>query len=1004
MAYRTNDTKDPGNYSDSLADIVHWGTPEGTIQREYGRAIKGFSSLLSQDSVKKLRQSEMVEYIEEDAVVYLASDVASWGLDRVDQRDLPLDNKAEYLGDGTGTHIYVIDSGILYTHEEFIGRTGDGHDLIPDFVDDFGYDMDCNGHGSHVAGIAAGSTYGIAINATLHGVRAFECFGRSSKSTVIQALEWVFENAITPAVCSMSISNPEISQVENDVIRQMVNAGIVVIAAAGNDNSYACESSPASAPDAIAVGATYSDDRRYRSSNFGRCVDIFAPGGFIPSVSPTSNNATTTRSGTSMACPHMSGAAAILLGINQTFTPYEVKDILLRGATPNKVVDAHFCRLIVFFTLDTCMTRCGSIVDVNRTCQCDTECSDRGDCCEDYANLCWEQDPTCSNRCGDNPDTTFPCQCNEDCWSRQDCCQDYVILCRPKIPCDSNVTYPGALYSPYYPENYLNNQTCRILIENKFSHQTSRAALNLIFTDFNLEESSNCAHDSLIIYDGDTEASPLIGTFCGTTYPQFIHATGQHLMVIFDTNSDVTSSGFRVEMILRRDCSVSLTGSGEISSTNFPSNYNSNQLCFYTMTAAPKEHVSITFSVFDIELDYDFLYFFDGNLTTGNALMGKASGNDPVFSPLKSTGEQLTLVFQSDGSVTSRGYQADFISVKSCNSTITTPGAISSANYPEPYYNNDICSTQITAPPGKQIRVSFTDFQLEGKMETNDTYKCVDYLQIYDASYANSDKLMGEFCGDVIPNPIRSSGRNLLLLFSSNFAMAGIGYKADVTFEEAVKVRLIGGRSSNEGRIEITHSKYGKGTVCDSNWDIKDASVVCKMRGYGAAREAPKRAYFGQGKGRVLLADVDCSGLEYNIGDCQHSGWNQRACNHRKDAGVICYKEGEVPLSIRIVDGINNATNAGRVEVRIGNEWGSVCDDEWDLKDADVVCRSLGYPGAVKALQKGETIPGDTTSRILFDNVECDGREPGLEFCLHNGVGNHNCNHLEDAGVECIVI
>ncbi|XP_072017875.1 extracellular serine proteinase-like [Amphiura filiformis] len=528
------DDMDMDNYAKAFDDMIHWDTPEGTMQREYRHTIKGFASRLSPDSVKKLRQSKMVKYIEEDAMAYTSS-VASWGLDRVDQRDLPLDNITTYLGDGADTHIYVVDTGIRYSHVEFINRTGDGFNVVDD---GYSYDTDCDGHGTHCAGTAAGSTYGVASNATVHGVRVFGCTGSGSYQAVIAGLEWIFENATRPAVCSMSLGG-SVSQAVNDVVRMMVDAGIVVSVAGGNENAYACDVSPASAPEAITVGSTTIDDERSYFSNYGRCLDIFAPGSQILSAGYTADNASRTISGTSMSCPQVSGAAAILLGINNTLTPYDVTDMLLRSATLYKVKDAQPLspNRLLYIGVDTCMTRCNSSMDVNRACQCDAECSDRDDCCEDYPNLCWNNEPTCIDRCGDYNNVSYPCQCDEDCWSRMDCCHDYVTLCRPThLPCDRTMSYPGPLYSTHYPDNYLNDQTCRILLINEYygplPDNNTIVELHLIVRDFNLEDSSNCTNDSLTILDGDDDNSTLIGKFCGTRYPLFAISSGPSMTLI----------------------------------------------------------------------------------------------------------------------------------------------------------------------------------------------------------------------------------------------------------------------------------------------------------------------------------------------------------------------------------------------------------------------------------------------------------------------------------------
>ncbi|XP_072017873.1 extracellular serine proteinase-like [Amphiura filiformis] len=527
------DDMDMDNYAKAFDDMIHWNTPEGTMQREYRQIIKGFASRLSLDSVKKLRQSKMVKYIEEDSMVY-PTNVASWGLDRVDQRDLPLDNTTTYLGDGTDTHIYVIDTGIRYSHDEFIGRTGDGFNLVNDGFD---YDTDCRGHGTHCAGIAAGSTYGIASNATVHSVRVFGCVGGAYTQTILAAMEWVFENAIRPAVCSMSLGGPASHQVKGDAVRKLVNSGIVVSVAGGNDNTYACDLSPANAPEAITVGSTTIDDERSDFSNYGRCLDIFAPGSQILSAGYTADNASLITSGTSMACPHLSGAAAILLGINNTLTPYDVSDMLIRSSTLYKVKDAQPLspNRLLYIGVDTCMTRCNSSMDVNRTCQCDAECSDRDDCCQDYPNLCWNNEPTCINRCGDYNNESYPCQCDENCWSRMDCCHDYATLCRPThLPCDRTMSHTGPVYSTHYPDNYLNDQTCRTVIINSYEYSDPDTYVDMYLTtsDFNLEDSSNCTHDSVTIFDGDDDNSTLIGKFCGTSYPLFVRASGPYMTLI----------------------------------------------------------------------------------------------------------------------------------------------------------------------------------------------------------------------------------------------------------------------------------------------------------------------------------------------------------------------------------------------------------------------------------------------------------------------------------------
>ncbi|XP_072014314.1 scavenger receptor cysteine-rich domain-containing protein DMBT1-like [Amphiura filiformis] len=593
----------------------------------------------------------------------------------------------------------------------------------------------------------------------------------------------------------------------------------------------------------------------------------------------------------------------------------------------------------------------------------------------------------------------YPCQCDQGCFSRQDCCQDYVLLCRPNLPCDSMERYQGVYYSRYYPDHYLNDQICRThFVGTRYDERQPI----LIFDDFNLQESDNCTRDSVTIYDGNDETSPVIGRYCGSNIPVYVPSTGNNSTLVFQTDSSETSTGYKVQARYRKVSEEFFTAPGDLTSTNYPSNYNDSEFKMTTITAPPGENIVLEFTDFDVEeIDfetncYDELVFFDADTPRRDAFIGRACGNCTMFSPLKSSGNVMLLIFNSDGLFTRMGYKAILTTVKSCDSVITSQGTLSSSNYPSNYYNNERCTTKILGRPGKQVLLTFTDFDLEQKSSSG---VCNDKVQIYDADYAKSDALIDELCGSSAPS-VRSSGRNMFLVFSSDFLMSGRGYKATVKFVPAIKARLVGGSSPNEGRVAITHPKYGRGTICDNNWDLKDATVVCKMLGYGAAKEAPTRAFFGEGSGRVLLGDAECTGMEYNFDDCQHGGWRGNTCNHREDASAICFEKGQVPLQVRLSDG--DVPNAGRVEVLIGDEWGTVCDTNWDRKDADVICRSLGYTGAIKALKKGSVAPGNASLPIYFDSVQCDGDETGIEYCRHNGIGKHNyCDHSQDAGVEC---
>ncbi|XP_041476225.1 deleted in malignant brain tumors 1 protein-like [Lytechinus variegatus] len=208
-------------------------------------------------------------------------------------------------------------------------------------------------------------------------------------------------------------------------------------------------------------------------------------------------------------------------------------------------------------------------------------------------------------------------------------------------------------------------------------------------------------------------------------------------------------------------------------------------------------------------------------------------------------------------------------------------------------------------------------------------------------------------------------------------------------------VRLTGGSTNVEGRVEVMHDGSW-GTVCGINWDLRDARVVCRMMGYDGALEAPRSAQFGQGSGGVLLIYVNCEGTEDSLADCAHAGIGRHySCSHSRDAGAVCYSGN--PLQARLVDGTNDAE--GRVEVMHNGSWGSICDVWWDLRDARVVCRKLGFDGALEAPRSARF--GQGSGHVLLDYVNCEGTEDNLADCAHPGIERYSCSHSRDAGVIC---
>ena len=314
----------------------------GTVSQVYGSALTGFAARMSEPAAKRLAANPAVAYVEQDQVMTLEATQtgATWGIDRIDQRNLPLSTTYTYPSTASNVHAYIIDTGILTTHTQFSGRATSGYD----FVDNDSNATDCNGHGTHVAGTVGGSTYGVAKGVQLVAVRVLSCSGSGTTAGVISGINWVTSNAIKPAVANMSLGGAASSTLDTAVTNS-VASGVTFGVAAGNGNvlgvrQNACNYSPARVATAITVGATQSTDAAASFSNYGTCVDILAPGVNITSSWYSSTTATNTISGTSMATPHVVGAAALVLAANPSYTPAQVASSLTTNATSGVVTNA----------------------------------------------------------------------------------------------------------------------------------------------------------------------------------------------------------------------------------------------------------------------------------------------------------------------------------------------------------------------------------------------------------------------------------------------------------------------------------------------------------------------------------------------------------------------------------------------------------------------------------------------------------------------------------------
>ncbi|MGD9590041.1 MAG: S8 family serine peptidase [Pyrinomonadaceae bacterium] len=306
----------------------------GAVDKVFRNAIQGFSVEMTEKAAHALSSDPNVLFVEEDSYISVAEAQASapWGLDRVDQRNVPLDQTYNYTKTGNGVNVYVVDTGIRVTHEQFQGRAS----VVYDSIGDGQNGNDCHGHGTHVASTIGGVTYGVAKNVSLYGIRVLGCNGIGTTATAIEGIDWLTANRQLPAVANMSMGGWG-SDIMDSSVQGAINSGITFVVAAGNNNGSACNYSPARLSTAITVGASTQADARASFSNYGSCVDLFAPGISIPSAWAWNDTAVHTVSGTSMAAPHVSGAVALYLEDNQSAAPSDAFTAIMGEATDGEM-------------------------------------------------------------------------------------------------------------------------------------------------------------------------------------------------------------------------------------------------------------------------------------------------------------------------------------------------------------------------------------------------------------------------------------------------------------------------------------------------------------------------------------------------------------------------------------------------------------------------------------------------------------------------------------------